>query len=190
MLECLEEKAAARPRGRRRSEREIELTISSGRSPDRACERVAQRLATVLLLVGLFFIKQGRVDAHKWTMLAAFGVSTVFLACYLWYHLQVGSVRFTHPGAVRYVYLAILLRTCCWRSPSRFWRSGKSTSGYRAMGCCCGEMPQPERVTASAFYREKHVRLAKWVFPIWLYVSVTGVVVYVMLYHLWPPIGQ
>ena len=62
--------------------------------------------------------------------------------------------------------------------------------GYRALGCCDGNLPEPERAAAAALYREKHMRLAKWTFPIWLYVSVTGVIVYVMLYHLWPPVGQ
>src|SRR5262245_30039652 len=65
--------------------------------------------ATLLLLVGLYLIKLGRVEAHKRTMLMAFAVSAVFLACYLYYHYLVGSVKFTHPGGVRYVYYAILL---------------------------------------------------------------------------------
>src|SRR5947207_12300970 len=64
--------------------------------------------ATVLLLLGLYLIKNGRVEAHKRTMLTAFAVSIAFLVCYVWYHLQVGSVRFTHPGVVRYVYYVIL----------------------------------------------------------------------------------
>ena len=66
-------------------------------------------LATVLLLVGLYLIKRGRVKAHKRTMLTAFAVSIAFLVCYVWYHIQVGSIKFTHPGPVRYVYYSILL---------------------------------------------------------------------------------
>jgi putative membrane protein len=147
-------------------------------------------LATVLLVVGLVFIKRGRVDAHKWTMLAAFGVSTVFLMCYLWYHYHVGSVRFTHPGLVKYIYLAILTSHVLLAVTVPFLAIRQIYLGYRAIGCCGGEMTQPEKMAATALYLEKHLRLAKWVFPIWLYVSVTGVVVYVMLYHLWPPIGQ
>src|SRR5262245_59893473 len=65
--------------------------------------------ATLLLLAGLYFIKHGRVEAHKRTMLSAFFVSAVFLACYLYYHYHVGSVYFTHPGTVRYVYYSILV---------------------------------------------------------------------------------
>jgi uncharacterized membrane protein YozB (DUF420 family) len=65
--------------------------------------------------------------------------------------------------------------------------------GYRALGCCAPSGSQSdataERAT-TAVYRDKHIRLSRWTFPIWLYVSVTGVVVYVMLYHLWPPIDR
>jgi uncharacterized membrane protein YozB (DUF420 family) len=147
-------------------------------------------LATVLLVVGLVLIKSGRVDAHKNTMIAAFGVSAVFLVCYLWYHFQVGSVRFTHPGIVRYVYLAILASHVLLAVTVPFLAIRQMYLGFRAIGCCNGKMPQAEKMAAMDLYRQKHVRLAKWVFPIWLYVSITGVVVYVMLYHLWPPAGQ
>lgn len=147
-------------------------------------------LATVLLIVGLVFIKRGRVDAHKWTMLAAFGVSTVFLVCYLYYHMQVGSVRFTHPGIVRVIYLAILASHVLLAVTVPFLAIRQIYLGYRAVGCCAGDLPQAEKMAAANLYREKHIRLARWAYPIWLYVSVTGVVVYVMLYHLWPPAGQ
>ena len=66
-------------------------------------------LATVLLIAGFVLIKQGKPDAHARVMLATFVVSSVFLVCYLVYHYQVGSVKFTHPGIVRYLYLVILL---------------------------------------------------------------------------------
>lgn len=148
-------------------------------------------LATVLLIFGLMFIKRGRVDAHKWTMLAAFGVSTVFLVCYLYYHLQVGSVRFTHPGTVRNIYLAILASHVLLAVTVPFLAIRQIYFGYRALGCCCSsDLPQAEKMAAANLYREKHIRLARWAYPIWLYVSVTGVVVYLMLYHLWPPAGQ
>jgi uncharacterized membrane protein YozB (DUF420 family) len=146
--------------------------------------------ATFLLLLGLFFIKRGRVDAHKRTMLAAFAVSIAFLACYLWYHWQVGSVRFTHPGVVRHVYLVILTSHVFLAVTVPFLAVRQMYLGFRAIGCCSGNLPEPERLALAELYREKHIRLAKWAFPIWLYVSVTGVVVYVMLYHLWPPVGQ
>jgi uncharacterized membrane protein YozB (DUF420 family) len=146
--------------------------------------------ATVLLLVGFFLIKNGRVEAHKRTMLAAFAVSAAFLACYLWYHWQVGSVRFTQEGAVRYVYLAILASHVLLAMSVPFLAVCQIYLGYRALGCCPPRVPEVEQREIAADYRNKHIRLARWTFPIWLYVSLTGVVVYVMLYHLWPPLEQ
>lgn len=146
-------------------------------------------LATVLLLLGLFFVKQRRLTLHKNTMLAAFAVSTVFLICYLWYHGQVGSVRFTHPGAVRYVYLAVLASHVLLAAAVPFLAVRQIYLGYRALGCCGSIANSDDVRVALEMYRQKHVRLAKWTYPIWLYVSVTGVIVYVMLYHLWPPTG-
>jgi uncharacterized membrane protein YozB (DUF420 family) len=148
-------------------------------------------LATVLLLAGLLFIKQGRVNLHKNTMLAAFAVSAVFLVCYLGYHAQVGSVRFMHPGAVRYVYLAILASHVLLAATVPFLAVRQIYLGYRTLGCCGSKAANSEGSGAvAAIYRQKHIRLAKWTYPIWLYVSVTGVIVYVMLYHLWPPTGS
>jgi putative membrane protein len=166
------------------------LTILAAAHPIVHVNAALNSLATVLLLLGLFFIKRGHVDAHKWTMITAFGVSTAFLVCYLWYHYQVGIVQFTNPTPFRYVYKFILNTHWPLATMVPFLAIRQIYLGYRAIGCCCGDLPQPERMAVSALYREKHLRLAKWIFPIWLYVSVTGVVVYVMLYHLWPPIGQ
>jgi putative membrane protein len=143
--------------------------------------------ATVLLLIGFWFIKRNRVEAHKRTMLAAFAVSVVFLAFYVVHHLQVGSVRFTQPGAVRYMYLAILASHVLLAITVPFLAIRQIYLGFRALGCCAPQVHQAEQLTAAAHYRDKHIRLARWTFPIWLYVSVTGVVVYLMLYHLWPP---
>jgi uncharacterized membrane protein YozB (DUF420 family) len=142
--------------------------------------------ATVLLLVGLCLIKRGRVEAHKRTMLAAFAVSAMFLACYLYYHYQVGSVRFTHSGPVRYVYYTILASHVLLAFTVPFLAVAQIYLGFRALGCCPSGAHQAEQLVEAAAYRDKHIRLARWTFPIWLYVSVTGVVVYVMLYHLWP----
>lgn len=147
-------------------------------------------LATVLLLVGFYLIKRGRVDAHKWAMLAAFAVSIVFLVCYLWYHWHAKHVQFTHPGAVRYVYYAILASHILLAVTVPFLAVWQIYLGYRAIGCCAGPAESPESRAIANAYREKHCRWAWITFPIWLYVSVTGVVVYVMLYHLWPPIQQ
>jgi putative membrane protein len=147
-------------------------------------------LATVLLLIGFILIKRGRVEAHKRTMMSAFAVSAAFLACYVWYHLQVGSVRFTQSGPVRYVYLSILASHVLLAATVPFLAIRQIYLGYRALGCCSSVATQAEQFSIAAAYRAKHIRLARWTFPIWLYVSVTGVIVYVMLYHLWPPAGQ
>ncbi len=143
-------------------------------------------IAAVLLIVGLVMIREGRVWAHKRVMLTAFGVSIVFLLCYLWYHYQVGSVEFTHPGAIRYVYLLILLTHVVLAMTVPVLAIWTIYLGLRATGSFGRGDPA---VTGEdlAVYRAKHRRLARWTYPIWLYVSVTGVVVYVMLYHLWPP---
>ncbi len=133
--------------------------------------------AVVLLVVGLVMVKRGRVTAHKRVMLSALGVSAAFLVCYLWYHYHVGSVRFTHPGAVRYVYLTILASHTVLAAAVPVLAVWTIHLGLRAVSSR-GDV---------AAYRQRHRRLARWTFPIWLYVSVTGVVVYVMLYHLWPP---
>lgn len=138
-----------------------------------AADATLNGIAAVLLVIGYMLIKQGRELAHKRVMLAAFAVSTVFLACYLTYH--VGGrlsgreeVRFTGPADVRRVYLGILIShvllafTVPVLSIATIWLGLKDR-------------------------REAHRRLAWWTFPIWLYVSVTGVVIYVMLYHLYAP---
>ncbi len=143
-------------------------------------------VAAVLLVVGLAMIKQGRVTAHKRVMLTAFAVSIAFLGCYLWYHYLVGSVEFTHPGAIRYVYYVILLTHVVLAMTVPVLAIWTIYLGLRATGCCGkSDLTAPEQDLA--VYRARHRRLAHWTYPIWLYVSVTGVVVYVMLYHLWPP---
>lgn len=131
-------------------------------------------LATVLLVLGLIFIKRGNEQAHRTAMVAAFLVSIAFLGCYLWYHMLVGRINFTHPGLVRYVYKTILLTHIVLAVTVPFLAGLAMYYGYRAL-----DLKEPA-------FRAKHRRVVKWAFPIWLYVSVTGVIVYVMLYHLWP----
>lgn len=145
-------------------------------------------LATVLLVVGLYLIKRGRVEAHKRAMLSAYTVSIAFLACYVWYHLQVSHVEFTHSGPVRYIYYAILLSHVLLAITVPFLTTWQIYLGFRALGCCSSQGDSVEDRTVAAAYRDKHCRWARVTFPIWLYVSVTGVVVYVMLYHLWPSV--
>lgn len=141
-------------------------------------------LATVLLVVGYLLIKRGAFRAHGWVMLTAFFVSCLFLVSYLTYHWSAGSVKFTHPGVVKVIYLVILISHVILAVTVPFLAAASISfallgNGFRKVG----ELPSAEQ----AVYLARHRRLSQWTFPIWLYVSVTGVVVYVMLYHIWPP---
>jgi putative membrane protein len=123
--------------------------------------------STVLLLIGYRFIRTGRRVAHKRTMLSALVTSSLFLISYLVYHYNVGSVRFTGTGVIRGVYFAILV----------------------SHTILAATVPPLAIVTLVRALRErfdKHRRIARWTLPIWLYVSITGVAVYVMLYRLYP----
>jgi uncharacterized membrane protein YozB (DUF420 family) len=129
-------------------------------------------LATALLVLGYIQIKRRNEAAHKWTMLTCFGVSVLFLACYLTYHFNLpgGSKRFPSypPVGVQYAYKGILLTHIVLAALVPFLALATIVTGLR---------------DARAWHR----RLAKVTFPIWLYVSVTGVLVYLLLYQLFPP---
>jgi uncharacterized membrane protein YozB (DUF420 family) len=147
-------------------------------------------IATVLLLIGLWLIKRGRIEAHKRTMMSAFCVSVAFLCCYVWYHYRVQHVEFTYPGVARYVYYAVLATHVPLAALVPPLAICQIYLGLRALGCCPSPGDEAGQRAIAAAYRRRHIRLARWTFPIWLYVSMTGVIVYVMLYHLWPPIGK
>lgn len=121
----------------------------------------------LLLLAGFFFIRRRRVTAHLICMIGALCVSALFLISYLIYHYNYGSVRFTGEGAVRRFYLAILL-----------------THTVLAVVIVPLVLLTVRRAVRGEF--RLHRRLARWTYPLWLYVSATGVVVYLMLYHLYP----
>lgn len=121
-------------------------------------------LAGVLLLIGYTLIRSGRRDQHRRVMLAAFGTSSLFLICYIVYHAQVGSVRFTRQGFVRPLYFTILI--------------SHVTLAAAVLPLALVTL---SRGLAANF--PKHRAIARWTFPIWLYVSVTGVLVYVLLYQ-------
>jgi uncharacterized membrane protein YozB (DUF420 family) len=130
-----------------------------------AVNAVLNGVAAILLVWGYTLIRRKQIAAHRKVMLTAFAVSCVFLTCYLVYHFNAGIVRFQKPGWIRAVYLSIL---------------GTHTALAAAT-------PVLAIVTLSRGLRaryDKHRRIARWTLPIWLYVSVTGVVVYLMLYHL------
>jgi putative membrane protein len=122
-------------------------------------------LSAIFLVAGYLFIKSRNIKAHKACMLVAFASSILFLISYLVYHYQVGSVPFKGQGGIRFVYFTILLTHTILAT----------TVVPLAL------------VTLFRAFKERfdlHRRIARWTFPIWLYVSVTGVVVYWMLYRI------
>ena len=122
-------------------------------------------ISTVLLLTGYVFIRRGERQKHKACMIAALVTSTLFLTSYVIYHAQVGSVPFKGTGWIRTVYFAVLIPHVI----------------------LAAAIVPPILITASrglsAKY-DKHRRIARWTLPVWLYVSITGVIVYLMLYQL------
>lgn len=140
-------------------------------------------LATVLLVTGYVLIKRGAQKQHGWVMLAAFAASCLFLVSYLTYHYLAGSVKFTHPGLVKAVYLSILFSHVILAALVPFLALASII--YAILGNAFGS-PGEQR----ADYMTRHRRISRWTLPIWLYVSITGVVVYAMLYHIWPPTGE
>ncbi|MGH9559281.1 MAG: DUF420 domain-containing protein [Bryobacteraceae bacterium] len=129
-----------------------------------ALNAVLNGTAAVLLVCGFALIRGGRKEAHKRTMIAAFTVSVLFLISYVTYHAQVGSVPYQGTGAIRIVYFAILITHIV----------------------LAAAVPVLAIITLSRALKgdfKRHRRIARWTLPIWLYVSVTGVVVYLMLYQ-------
>ncbi len=126
-------------------------------------------LSAVLLIIGLVLIKSGRREAHQPVMVSALITSAAFLACYLIYHYGVGQVEFpkSHPVA-RKIYLAILIPHII---------------------LAVVNLPFIILLVVAAFRGrfERHKRVARWTYPSWLFVSVTGVIIYLMLYHWYPP---
>jgi putative membrane protein len=129
---------------------------------------ILNAIATVLLTVGFICIRRRWVRAHRACMLSAFVVSTAFFVSYLTYHYHVGDVRFQGHGIVRPIYFTILITHIILAAAivplvlTTLWRALR------------GNFPQ-------------HRRIARWTWPIWMYVSITGVVVYVMCYQMYPP---
>jgi uncharacterized membrane protein YozB (DUF420 family) len=121
-------------------------------------------IAGLLLLAGYVLIRARRIEPHRFCMIAAFVTSSVFLICYVVYHAQVGSVRFTRQGLVRPLYFTILTTHVALAATVPVLALITLSRGLSA------RYPQ-------------HIRIARWTLPIWLYVSVTGVLVYVLLYQ-------
>jgi uncharacterized membrane protein YozB (DUF420 family) len=130
-----------------------------------AINAVLNATAAALLVWGYTLIRRRRKDTHRRVMLAAFVTSCAFLTFYLIYHAQVGSVRFPRSGTIRTVYLAIL-----------------ATHTVLAAAVPPLAIITLSRGLSAKF--DRHRQIARWTLPIWLYVSVTGVVVYLMLYQM------
>ena len=122
-------------------------------------------VSTVLLSSGYIFIRRREIERHRFCMIAAFCVSCLFLSSYLVYHYHVGSVPFTKEGWIRPVYFTILITHVV----------------------LAGAIVPLALITLSRALKErfdKHRAIARWTLPLWLYVSVTGVVIYWMLYRM------
>lgn len=123
-------------------------------------------IATVLLIVGYVCIRQRRIAAHRAAMIAAFATSVLFLISYLIYHAHAGSRPFPGQGNIRVIYFVILISHIV----------------------LAATIPPLAGVTLWRAYRrrfDRHMKIARWTLPLWLYVSITGIVVYWMLYQLY-----
>ncbi len=121
-----------------------------------------------MLSLGYLLIRQRKITAHKLCMGSALGTSTLFLISYLAYHYQVGSIPFAGHGGIRALYFTILI----------------------SHTVLAAAIPPLAIITVSRALRgrfDRHVRIARFTLPLWLYVSVTGVIIYFMLHHLYPP---
>ena len=120
--------------------------------------------SAVLLTIGWFLIRSGRWRQHRAVMITAFCTSVLFLISYLTYHAHAGAKHFTGQGAIRFVYFAILL-----------------THTVLAVAIVPLAIMTLSRGLSARF--DRHRSIARWTLPLWMYVSVTGVVVYFMLYQ-------
>ena len=123
-------------------------------------------VAAMFLIAGFVMIRRGRQTLHKRCMLGALSASTLFLISYVIYHANTGSRPFAGTGAVRILYFAILSTHVVLAALILPLALMTTTHGLRAKYV-------------------KHVKVARWTLPLWLYVSVTGVIIYLMLYHVY-----
>lgn len=121
--------------------------------------------AAVLILVGIYLIKTGRQRAHRAVMISAFVASSLFLVSYLTYHAHIGSKHFPGQGTARTIYFAILLT-------------------HTVLAALVVPMVLVTLTRGLKGRFDRHRPIARWTYPVWLYVSVTGVVIYLMLYQM------
>lgn len=131
---------------------------------------VLNTVCTLLLLTGYYLIGRKHIRAHRNVMIAALCVSAIFLLSYLVYHFHVGSVRFTGEGSVRTVYFAILI-------------------SHTILAAVVPPLAIITLVRGLSEKFDQHRSIARWTLPIWLYVSATGVSIYLMLYVWFPSAG-
>jgi len=125
-------------------------------------------VSAALLAVGYYFIRRGRKEAHRNCMVGAVVTSTLFLASYLYYHANVEAVtRFVNPAWFRPIYLAILL-------------------SHTMLATVLLPLVLMTLYRAARGRFEGHRRIARWTWPVWIYVSVTGVIIYLLLYQFFP----
>jgi uncharacterized membrane protein YozB (DUF420 family) len=143
----------------------LSAVISASQLPD--LNAALNSLSAVFLFAGYRFIRARNREAHRKCMLAAFACSVLFLTSYLIYHFQVGSVPFKGQGSIRTVYFIILIT-------------------HTVLATAVVPLALVTLIRALRERFDAHRRIARWTFPIWLYVSITGVIVYWMLYWLVP----
>jgi uncharacterized membrane protein YozB (DUF420 family) len=130
-----------------------------------AVNAILNGTAAVFLVAGYVLIRRGRIEQHKRCMLAALATSALFLISYLVYHANVGSRPFPGQGALRLVYFGILITHVTLAAVILPLALTTAARGLKAQ-------------------YDRHVRIARWTLPLWMYVSITGVVIYLMLYQL------
>ena len=130
-----------------------------------AIDAALNATSAVLLVAGYAFIRRKKVAAHRTCMVSAFSASSLFLVCYLYYHSHHGITRFQGQGAVRTVYFALLI-------------------SHTILAVVIVPLVLVTLYWAVVGRFDRHPKIARWTLPLWLYVSVAGVVVYWMLYHL------
>jgi len=135
-------------------------------------------ISTILLIIGFVLIKAGRRDQHRKVMLAATAVSAVFLICYLWYHFTAPIFVFPGTGWERPAYFTLLVSHVILAAavtPMVFVTLWRAFQAWKTTG---------DLFAPGAF--SKHRQIARLTWPVWIYVTVTGVLIYVILYHVYP----
>jgi putative membrane protein len=132
-----------------------------------AVDATLNAASAVFLALGFFFVRKKNIRAHKTCMLSAFATSTIFLICYLTYHYFHGTTHFRGQGVVRDFYFVLL-------------------GSHTVLAALIVPLALATLYRAWRRRFPEHKRIARWTLPLWLYVSVTGVLIYWMLYYLYP----